>query len=271
VRWCDIYFQNNISLQTAWPLFFVRKPWVVCTHTWIEKPDGPTGILGRLKILALRFATNVYISKAVRDHVGHAGYIIPNPYNREVFRLMPGITRGRSLVFVGRLVRDKGCDLLIQSLASLRDAGLSLPLTIIGAGEEESALKSLAAANKLEDLVRFAGVLRGEELAGELNRHLVLVVPSRWEEPFGLVALEGAACGCLVVGSAGGGLSDAIGQCGITFKNGDVADLTRALREIIETPKLQAFCKQAVPDHLHHHMPETVASRYIEVFESVVK
>jgi glycosyltransferase involved in cell wall biosynthesis len=271
IRWCDIYFQNNISLQTAWPLVFIRKPWVVCTHTWLPKNRGRSGLVGRLKIQALRFATNVYISKAVRDHVGYAGYIIPNPYNRDVFRPISGIPRRQSLVFVGRLVPDKGCDLLIQSLTNLRAAGLSLPLTIIGAGPEESKLKSLVATNGLEPLVRFAGVLRGEELAKELNRHLVLVVPSRWEEPFGLVALEGAACGCLVVGSAEGGLSDAIGQCGITFKNGDVNDLTRALRAIIETPQLQADCRQAGPDHLYNHRAETVAERYLEVFQKVIE
>jgi len=270
IRWCDVYFQNNISLQTAWPLAFIRKPWVVCTHTWLKNLDGPMGIVGHLKKLALRFATNVYISKAVRDHVGYEGFIVHNPYNDAIFRVISGIARNHSLVFVGRLVSDKGCDLLIQSLAILRDTGLALPLTIIGAGPEEAALKRLITAKGLENLVRFIGVLRGEELAMELNRHLVLVVPSRWEEPFGLVALEGAACGCLIVGSAGGGLPDAIGPCGIIFKNGDAVDLARALREIMEDPKLETRCRQAMPNHLHNHKPETVAGRYIEIFEKVL-
>ena len=39
VRWCDVYFQNNISLLLAWPLLFVRRPWVVAHHTWI-RPFG---------------------------------------------------------------------------------------------------------------------------------------------------------------------------------------------------------------------------------------
>lgn len=267
MRWCDVYFQNNISLQTAWPLFYIRKPWVVCTATWLKNHDGSTGSGNRLKQLALRWATNIYISRAVRDHVGHPGNIIPNPYNSDVFRLLPDGIRGRSLVFLGRLVSDKGCDLLIQALARLREMDLAVSLTIIGTGSEELALKQQVASERLEALVRFVGAMRGEALARELNRHQVLVVPSRWEEPFGIVALEGIACGCLIVGSSGGGLPDAIGPCGKTFKNGDVADLTRAIREVLDQREEMLNGAAAIADHLNCHRIETVAARYIEVFE----
>jgi glycogen synthase len=269
IRWCDVYFQSNISLQTLWPLIFIRKPLAVCTHTWLRNADGSRGAMVRLKKLALRFATNIYISKAIRDHVGYKGFIVPNPYNSATFRVISGIPRERSLVFLGRLVSDKGCDLLIQSLAMLRDAGLELPLTVIGAGSEEVSLKKMVAAKGLDDLVRFAGMLRGEALARELNRHEVLVVPSRWEEPFGMVTLEGIACGCLVVGSASGGLPDAIGSCGVTFKNGDVADLSRAIREVLEKKEVAQNFQQAVSNHLNRHHAEVTAARYVEIFECV--
>ena len=267
LRWCDIFFQNNISLQTAWPLLFLRKPWVVCTQTWLQNHDGSTGSGNRLKRIALRFATNIYISEAVRAHVGHPGEIIPNPYNSDIFQLGPEIFRERSLVFLGRLVSDKGSDLLIQALARLRDVGLALPLTIIGSGPEEAALKQQVKSEKLETQVHFTGPLKGEALARELNRHQVLVVPSRWAEPFGIVALEGLACGCLVVGSANGGLPEAIGPGGKTFKNGDAADLTRAIREVLDQREEMLNGAAAIADHLNCHRIETVAARYIEVFE----
>ena len=266
LRWCDVFFQNNISLQTAWPLVFIRRPWVVCTQTWLKNPNSPTSMGDRLKKLALRFATNVYIAQAVRNHVGYPGSVLPNPYNAQTFRAIQGIIRGEGLVFLGRLVADKGCDLLICSLAILRDAGLALQLTIIGTGPEDVALKKQVADSHLEGLVQFAGALRGEALARELNRHQILVVPSRWAEPFGIVALEAIACGCLVVGSAGGGLPDAIGGCGITFKNGDAVDLARAIREMVTKPDLINRCRQAVPRHLENHRSETVARRYEEIF-----
>jgi glycosyltransferase involved in cell wall biosynthesis len=156
---------------------------------------------------------------------------------------------------------------LIQSVAALRDAGLVVPLTIIGIGSEKAALEKLVVAEKLENLVRFAGSLRGEALATELNRHLILVVPSRWQEPFGVVAVEGIACGCLVVGSSGGGLPDAIGSCGKTFKNGDAADLSRAIREVLENGDSAQQFQAAVSSHLNRHRAEVVAAQYLQIFE----
>ena len=52
----------------------------------------------------------------------------------------------------------------------------------------------------------------------ELNRHEIMVVPSRWNELFGVVALEGMACGCAMLVSDGGGLPDAVGYAGHNLK-----------------------------------------------------
>jgi glycogen synthase len=267
MHWCDVFFQNHISLQTAWPLIFIRRPWIVTTATWLRKPDGTVDLWEKFKKWVLRFAANIYISKAIQEHVGHPGFVVPNPYDSETFQLAPEVKRNRSLIFLGRLVSDKGCDLLIHSMAMLRDAGLALPLTIVGTGSEEARLKQLVETFGLIDWVRFAGALKGKPLANELNRHQVLVVPSRWDEPFGIVALEGMACGCLVVGSAAGGLADTIGNCGVTFKNGDIADLARAIREILDDPELTERCREAASSHLNRHRIESVAERYLKIFE----
>ena len=267
IKWCHVYFQNNISLHTAWPSIFIRRPWVVSTQTWIKNVDGSRGVGTQIKNLALRFATNVYISRAVRDHVGKKGVVIPNPYDSRTFRIIPGIARQRSLVFLGRLVSDKGCDLLIQSLAKLRDAGFVPQLTIIGTGSEEEDLRDLVQSEKLNGQVHFVGALQEEELAKELNRHQILVVPSRWEEPFGIVALEGIACGCLAVGSESGGLPDAIGPCGVTFENEDVAGLARAIQKAFE--KRESLPLETISNHLESHRAEAIAGRYLELFKSL--
>ena len=77
--------------------------------------------------------------------------------------------------------------------------------------------------------LEFVGGKFGDELATLLNQHRIMVVPSRWPEPFGLVALEGIACGCAVGGSEEGGLKEAMGPCGISFKNSDYSSLAAAL------------------------------------------
>ena len=72
-------------------------------------------------------------------------------------------------------------------------------------------------ALSLAENVSFVGPKSGDGLAEILNQHQILVVPSRWAEPFGIVAVEGIACGCVVVGSVAGGLPEAIGGCGVNF------------------------------------------------------
>jgi glycosyltransferase involved in cell wall biosynthesis len=117
----------------------------------------------------------------------------------------------------------------------------------------------------LREQVSFAGSRRGSELADLLRRHKIMVVPSRYAEPFGVVALEGIACGCLVIGSNGGGLPEAIGPCGQTFPNGDVQALAAALERRLDQPnehKLQANAAS----HLTQFRADTVAQRYLTLF-----
>jgi glycosyltransferase involved in cell wall biosynthesis len=101
-----------------------------------------------------------------------------------------------------------------------------------------------------------------------LNRHRILVAPSRYQEPFGLVALEGVACGCVAVGSSGADLPEAIGHpCGLTFPNGDVEAMTGCLERALLDPDLRAELRAQAADHLRRHRPEVVAKEYLDVME----
>src|SRR5213075_1573200 len=172
------------------------------------------------------------------------------PYNDRVFRLIPGVTRDEDIVFVGRLVSDKGADLFLHALKLLQNDSLLPNLTIIGTGPEEQNLRRLTTELALDRQVTFAGQKSGAVLAEILNRHRVLVVPSRWAEPFGIVALEGIACGCVVVGSGKGGLKEAIGPCGLSFENGDAGALAAQLKQLLTEPGLQSTLRQNAEEHL---------------------
>jgi glycosyltransferase involved in cell wall biosynthesis len=111
--------------------------------------------------------------------------------------------------------------------------------------------------------------MSGPELAKELNRHRIAVIPSRWKEPFGIVALEAIACGCVVIGSREGGLPDAIGPCGATFPNGDARALADALSRFLKTPGLLLQYRGHTEEHLRRHHPSTVANQYLKMFESL--
>lgn len=261
--WCDIFFQNNISLSFLWPLLFFRRPWFVTTQTWIRRDKA----LGRIKQYFLRWASNIYISSAIAEHIDNPGRLIPNPYNDKVFKLYPTVQRRAGVVFVGRLEHVKGCDLLVDALARLKNRGLIVPLTIVGDGTAKHALREQVTSAGLDDHVSFAGLLLGEMLAREINRHTVMVVPSRWAEPFGIVALEGIACGCAVIASKYGGLSDAIGACGKIFPNGDVDALAEEIALMFLQPDSLQHCRSQASAHLNRHKIDYISRIYLDLFE----
>jgi glycosyltransferase involved in cell wall biosynthesis len=104
-----------------------------------------------------------------------------------------------------------------------------------------------------------------------LNDHQIMVVPSRWDEPFGIVALEGIACGCVVVGSENGGLREAIGPCGITFPNGSVDELATVLRKLLGDPELCSSLRSQREAHLARFEARTIACEYLRIFEAVMR
>lgn len=270
IRWCDVYLQSNISLATLWPALLSRKPVLVVHHTWISRVDGRIGWQDRLKLFATRLVRrNLAVSTALAATIPVRCGVVANPYRDDVFTEDSLAVRDRDLVFVGRLVSDKGCSILLEALARLAAEAIRPSLTVVGSGPELENLQAQAMSSGLAGQVVFAGQKTGPELAALLNRHRILVVPSLWKEPFGIVALEGIACGCAAVGSSGGGLPDAIGPCGVTFPNGDHRVLAERLRELLADPGCLASYRVAAPGHLAKHTRVAVADAYLRELDAI--
>jgi glycogen synthase len=267
---CDLFFQNNISLRSLIPALLLRKRILVVHQTWLQDTRGGIGWNNRLKHVLLRFVTNVAISKAVADRINGHSFVIGNPYDDTVFRMTPSIVHGKNLIFVGRLVSDKGADLLLQAMKLLQNDAITTDLTIVGSGSEEKNLRTLATELGLDRQVTFVGQKSGTALAELLNRHRILVVPSRWAEPFGIVALEGIACGCVVVGSEKGGLREAIGPCGVTFENGNVRMLADQLQRLLNDPDSQTNVRQHAAEHLAKFQSNAVATAYLRLMQKMI-
>ena len=270
MRWCDVYFQGCISLKGIFPWLAVPKPLIASHHTWYRRSNGQKSWQDYLKKFVSLFATNISVSHAIAEQLPSKSLVISNSYQADDFYLIPEVKRDKELVFLGRLVSDKGVDLLLQSIANLKQHNLTPKLTIIGQGAEENKLRQQTKNLNLDNQVDFVGVKIGRELTELLNAHQIMVVSSRWNEPFGIVALEGIACGCVVVGSAGGGLKDAIGECGVTFPNGDLAALTKILASLLQNQHQLSTYRQKAAAHLSRHLPTEVAKAYLQVFEEAI-
>ncbi|MEO8376517.1 MAG: glycosyltransferase [Candidatus Sumerlaeota bacterium] len=181
-----------------------------------------------------------------------------------MFKKSATLERTRDFIFVGRLVSDKGADLVLEAAKLMAERSLFPSITIVGGGPEESALKQMAAQGGLRN-IEFAGIKRGAELVATLNAHRVLLVPSRWPEPFGIVALEGIACGCAVIASQDGGLPEAVGPCGLLFPNGDATQLAARMISLVENPDLIVKLQGAADSHLQDFTRSAVSSKYLEL------
>ena len=263
VRSADVVFHNNISLRFAWPLIFVRRPWVIAHHIWI----GRSGLLPRIKRMVLRYASHIAVSRAIADDLPQPCAVVPNPYDDKRFNTACGVVRARELLFVGRLVSDKGVSLLLEALALLRQRGRTIHLTIVGEGPEELALRWQAVALEIDGQVEFAGRRVGAALVEALNLHQVLVVPSVWQEPFGVVALEAMACGCVPLVARSGGLPEAVGAAGLVVERGSVAELAQGISELVGNERvLQSYRAQAALQ-LERHSRDRITRDYLRIID----
>lgn len=266
--WADVVFQNNIEIRMLWPLLLVRRPLVIGLQTWIRTSSGRRGIVQFIKLLVLKLSDHVIAcSNAIRKDSCNSATVIGNPYDHKIFFRQHIEKKKNSIVFLGRLVSDKGVDLLLEACFLLRLSSYSL--TIIGSGPELSWLKQLVIDKGMHDNVCFLNAMQGESLAEILNQHEIMVVPSRWLEPFGIVALEGLACGCVVVASNGGGLPDAVGSAGLLFERMNTRDLSNKLKFLLDNPQEQESLRRHSLTHLPHFHSDIISQRYLDILLNV--
>jgi glycogen synthase len=271
VRWCDIHIQSNISLYKI-PLVLLAKGKVVFQHqSAYLQDDGRPSRRDRIKRRISAALPGIAVSNYVKNQVG-CEYVIFNPYADDIFRNTKNwSSRELDIAFVGRLVSQKGARVLIGALERLSaEEGLRPRVTVVGDGPERAELEARVQKARLGLSVRFAGMLAPEAVAEVLSNHRFAVFPSVYEEPFGIVAAEALACGCVPIVSSRGGLVDAIGTHGLSFENGDevalAAVLTRALREPEKAQRLLGGADL----HLKRLEADAVARRYICVFRSII-
>jgi len=148
---------------------------------------------------------------------------------------------GWRVLYVGRVVPQKGVPTLVRALSRLPHDAV---LDIVGHAHpsEEQALVELATEQCIADRVRFSMASSRSDLRERYRSADVLVFPSEWPEPFGIVPIEAMACGTPVVATGTGGsgefLEDGV-NC-ILFKPGDPVDLAAAVRRVGEDAELRA-------------------------------
>jgi glycosyltransferase involved in cell wall biosynthesis len=139
--------------------------------------------------------------------------------------------------FVGRVVPEKGVDVLVDAVRAL-DARL----LVVGGGAARPALEAQTEGWPPGRAV-FAGAVADSDVPDYLACMDVLVLPSRttasWAEQFGHVLIEAMAAGVPVIGSSSGAIPEVIGDAGLVFPEGDASALRAQLAALFEDPALR--------------------------------
>jgi len=143
-----------------------------------------------------------------------------------------------TLLFVGRLNREKGVHLLLRAFARLASDHPAARLRIAGQGPERHSLEQLATTLAIAPKVEFLGWLQPQQLEPEFARAWALVAPSTWAEPLGLVAVEALVRGVPAIVPDQGGLAEVVtpGESGWHFRSNDETSLATTLRAACAAP-----------------------------------
>jgi glycosyltransferase involved in cell wall biosynthesis len=181
----------------------------------------------------------VSYSSAVDRHLAINGVgrrrVVPY-FPTVVPRIGSGHATRRRVVFGGRVVAPKGVGTLVRAARHVDGE-----FVICGDGRQLPDMRRLARRLGVESRIRFTGWLQPDELAAQLGDASVVVVPSLWPEPFGLVGIEAFAAGRPVIASATGGIGDWLedGISGLSVPPGDARALAAALNELLADPERQ--------------------------------
>ena len=144
-----------------------------------------------------------------------------------------------TVAFAGRLVAEKGVDDLLDAMRILVRRIPAVSLLIAGDGPERKNLEARARRLGIDRHIVFLGHLSRLQLEERLKGAWVQVVPSRWEEPFGIVAAEAMMRGTAVLATNSGGLNEIIQdhKTGRLVAANDPESLAEALTTMLLNPR----------------------------------
>ena len=157
----------------------------------------------------------------------------------------PPAARERLILFAGRIVTDKGADAFIRACAGALPRLPGWRAAMLGADRFGAASPATPYVRRLRQEAAAAGVVMEgwrphAEVVAAMGRAAIVVVPSRWPEPFGLTALEAMASGAALLCAPRGGLPEVTGDAAVAIDPDDPASLADAIVALARDPARQA-------------------------------
>ena len=220
------------------------------------------------------------LSGAIKNLYLSAGFpedkvtVISNMYDPTFLKKLEYVKAEKSddkiiILYVGRLVREKGVEDLIK--AFFKVGSQKAELWIVGRGPEESRLRDLA--NKVNEgkKVRFFGFMDYSYLPSIYKKADIFVHPAKWPEPFNRTAPEAMLAKLPIVASDSGALPEILGDSGVIYRTGDISELKRSLNVLIEDKNLRENLGQkAYNKCIKDYSPDVITERILREYRNLV-
>jgi glycosyltransferase involved in cell wall biosynthesis len=289
---------EHSGYQSACPngLLFFERDGTVCPGHFLAKRYGKCiqcnsagdGWLKSFRALLLTFPRRWLASRAAVNIVptNHVGHRIALPHTLLIPHGVPNYsqTDGSSesmdnirqdspyFAYVGRLVREKGVDVLLRACQVLAAEGYAFRLKVIGDGAERSKLEKIVRDLNLTSRVNFLGSIPVENTSGLLDGAVAIIMPSIWEEVAGIVAYENFLRGNLVIASDIGGLGEIVDGLGFKFPAGDADALATCMRKALENPDLVRDLRSKAQRYASEKFTEEeMVANHLDVYRKIVE
>jgi glycosyltransferase involved in cell wall biosynthesis len=192
----------------------------------------------------------------------------------EFFSSPPGpVPEEPRIICIGRLVEQKGQQILIEAAARLRDRGRRFKLSVVGGGPMYPEVKQLVVDYALEDMVELHGPLGTEQLLEELRLARALVLPS-FAEGLPMVIMEAMALGRPVISTYVAGIPELVvpGETGWLVPAGAVEPLVDAMESVLDASpeKLQAMGQTAFARVAALHSADDLGASLVSLFTASI-
>lgn len=204
-----------------------------------------------LRVLRPVMASSNYLRQRFMDGVDPAAgqaALLHNCIDLDV--IPPPLDREKLILFAGRVVPDKAPDSFISACAMALPSLPGWRAEIIGADGMGASSRETDYVRTIRAQAKAAGVemigYRDHPMVLEaMSRAAIVIVPSRWNEPFGLTALEAIACGAPLIVSPRGGLPEVAGDAALYADPDDPARIATAILRLASDPEQRAALSDA--------------------------
>ena len=221
------------------------------------------------------FCVSEYIKKQFLDGISDdykKVHVLYNGVERKLKKFPP---KKKEILFVGRLVYEKGVDLYADVIKSIASYYPNWTFGLIGSfrlGDNKNinsyAYKVIEKFNSIGSQAKFYGFKEHDFVEEKMKTASIIIIPSLWEEPFGLVAAEAMSNGIAIIASKVGGIPEIIENNGSLIENINFVKLEKTLIELINNKKLRVDYQKKAWENFQ--LTSIVSSKKLDEFRKTI-